>query len=223
MNNFLSSDYFIYSFTHVYKTFKPILLSIILFLSYIVIKNKYSKKKIKKDVLFINGCNPKILNYPYRYRVLHQMEQLEAGFIECDEYFYLNFEPLIIRYYRVIIFFRCPWTEKVDEAISLAKSLNKKVLFDIDDLVFDTKYTNTIPYLNTLSKKQKEIYDDGVNRMRKTLKLCHGTITTTETLAAELKHYVSNIFINHNVASEKMWRLSEDALSTKTQKKKMDI
>ena len=220
MNNFLIYDYLVYSFTQLYKASKTILLSITLIISYIEIKNKFHNKKFKKDVLFINGCNPKILNHPYRYRVLHQMEQLEAGFIECDEYFYLNFEPLIIRYYRVIIFFRCPWTKKVEEAITLAKNLNKKVLFDIDDLVIDTKYTNTIPYINALSKKQKEIYDDEVNRMGKTLKNCHGAITTTETLAKELKHYVSNIFINHNVASEKMWRLSEDALSTKTQKKK---
>ena len=141
------------------------------------------------------------------------MEQLKSGFVECDEYFYLNFKPLIIRYYRVIIFFRCPWTENVEEAIILAKSLNKKVLFDIDDLVIDKKYTDKIPFLNTLSKKQKEIYDDGVNRMRKTLKLCHGAITTTETLATELKHYVSTVFINHNVASDKMWRLSQDSLN----------
>jgi hypothetical protein len=51
--------------------------------------------------------------------------------------------------------------------------------------------------------------------MGKTLKYCHGAITTTETLAKELKHYVSHVFINHNVASEKMWKLSQDALSTK--------
>ena len=220
MNNALSCNYLIYPFTLSYKASKAILLSITFLLIFIEIKNIIRKKQFKKDVLFINGCNPNILNHPYRYRVLHQMEQLEAGFVECDESFYLNFEPLIIRYYRVIIFFRCPWTEKVNEAITLAKSLNKKILFDIDDLVIDTKYTNMIPYIKALSKEQKEMYDDGVNRMKKTLKLCHGAITTTETLATELKHYVSNVFINHNVASEKMWRLSEDALSTKIQKKK---
>jgi len=168
-----------------------------------------------KDVLFINGCNPENLPHPYRYRVLHQMEQLNAGFLESDEYFYLNFEPIIISNYRIIIFFRCPWTEKVGQAISLAKSLNKKVIFDIDDLVIDTKYTDLIPFLKTLSVKQKELYDDGVKRMGKTLKLCEFAITTTETLAEELKHYVSNVFINHNVASDEMWKLSEDALKKK--------
>ena len=139
------------------------------------------------------------------------MEQLNACFIESDEYFYLHIEPHLITNYKVIIFFRCPWTKKVEEAIKLAKILNKKVLFDIDDLVIDTKYTEEIPYIKTLTPEEKIIYDDGVMRMGKTLKLCDAAITTTEDLAKELKHYISNVFINRNVASEKMIKLSYDA------------
>ena len=172
-----------------------------------------------KDVLFINGCDEKILPHPYRYRVLHQMEQLNAGFLESDEYFYLNFDPIKIKDYRVIIFFRCPWTKNIGEAITLAKNLNKKVLFDIDDLVFDTKYTNEIPFLKSFSTQKKELYDEGVIRMGKTLKLCEGAITTTHALAKELKHYVPQVFINHNVASEEMWKLSQDALKSKDNEK----
>ena len=97
----------------------------------------------------------------------------------------------------------------------MAKSHNKKVLFDIDDLVIDTKYTDTMPYIKTLSLKEKSIFDDGVKRMGKTLKLCEGAITTTEALANELKNYVSNVFINRNVASEEMWTLSQNALIKK--------
>ena len=174
-----------------------------------------SNKRIIKDVLFINGCDSNIVPHPYRYRVLHQMEQLNAGFLESDELNYLNFEPIIVCNYRVIILFRCPWTEKVDEAIKLAKILNKKVLFDIDDLVIDTKYTELIPYIHTLSPNDKYIYDDGVMRIGKTLKLCDGAITTTERLEKELKKYVHNVFINHNVASEEMWKLSDNAIKKK--------
>ena len=57
-----------------------------------------------KDVLFINGCNIKNLPHPYRYRVLHQMEELDAGFLESDVVDYLNLDPMIVRDYRVIIF-----------------------------------------------------------------------------------------------------------------------
>lgn len=179
-------------------------------------------KRVIRDVLFVNGCDPNLVPHPYRYRVLHQMEQLNAGYLESEEVFYINLNPVIIRDFRVIIFYRCPWTEQVEKAIELAKSLNKKVLFDIDDLVIDTSYTDLIPYVKSLSKSDKAIYDDGVIRMGKTLRLCEGAITTTEALATELKKFVPSVYINRNVASEEMWQLSQAALEKRILKTKSE-
>ena len=136
--------------------------------------------------------------------------------MESTAFFYINLNPNIVKDFRIIILYRCPWTEKVNEAISLAKSLNKKVFFDVDDLVIDTKYTDMLPYLKSLSVYEKSIYDDGVSRMGKTLKLCEGAITTTEVLAKELHNYVPEVFINRNVASEVMFKLSQLALERKS-------
>ena len=180
--------------------------------------NKILKKRIIRDVLFINGCDPNILPHPYRYRILHQIEQLNAGFLDCYEIYYENFNPLIISNFRVIIFYRCPWTDNIGKAISLAKNLNKKVLFDIDDLVIDTKYTDLVPYLQTISVNEKKLYDEGVFRMRKTLEHCEAVITSTEVLAKELKKYLPQVFINRNVASVEMFKLSEIALKKKLKK-----
>ena len=52
--------------------------------------------------------------------------------------------------------------------------------------------------------------------MGKTLKLCEGAITTTKTLAKELKNYVQEVFVNYNVASEEMFKLSQNALEIKS-------
>ena len=182
--------------------------------------NNFLKKRKVSDVLFINGCHYDILPHPYRYRVLNQMEQLAAGFLDCVVIFYLRLNHLIVRDFRVIIFYRCPWTEEINKAIILAKTLNKKVVFDIDDLVFDTKYTNTIPYVQTMTFTKKKIYDEGVIRMNKTLQLCEEAITTTESLAKEMKKYISKVFINRNVASEEMLKISEYILKKKSNKKK---
>ena len=222
---------------YIYPIIKAIFISFIFLISSISIKepsiedncqqNSLKNGKIIineineiKDILFINGCNPEILPQSYRYRVVHQIEQLKVGFLESNEFFYLDFNPYIVRNYRVIIFFRCPWTKTIEEAINLAKNLNKKVLFDIDDLVFDTKYTEILPYIKTLSLKEKKLYDEGVNLIGKTLKLCEGAITTTEALAKELNKYIKNVFINRNVASEEMWRLSQEALAMKVNETK---
>lgn len=167
--------------------------------------------KTYKDVLFINGCDYNALPHPPRYRVQHQMEQLKANNIDCDENFYLHLSIEQVRNYRAFVIFRCPYTEELGEFIRLAKELNKTVIYDIDDLVIDTKYTDTIKYLDTMSPEERKGYDEGVCNMQKVLKMCDAAITTTEGMAEELKHYVPKVFINRNTASEEMLQLSEEA------------
>lgn len=161
------------------------------------------------DVLFVNGC---YLPHPSRYRVSHQREQLLAANMITNEVFYDKLTLDMLKNYRMFIFFRCPYTDTIGEFIKRAKAMNKTVLFDIDDLVIDTKYTEQIKYLKTMSKEDKAQYDDGVRRMQQTLRLCDAAITTTERLADELKGYVPDVFINRNTASERMVELSMKAV-----------
>lgn len=160
------------------------------------------------DVLFINGCDSSV-PHPARYRVTHQREQLSANNITTDEVYYIHLRMEQVKYAHTFVFFRCPHTDVIEEFIKVAKELNKTVLFDIDDLVVDTKYTDTIKYIAEMTEEEKALYDDGVNRMGRTLKLCEGAITTTERLAYELNKYVPEVFINRNTASERMYELSE--------------
>ncbi len=186
---------------------------------------KYREKRYKifeyrtvVDVLFINGCDPSV-PHPPRYRVTHQREQLEAFGITTDERFYTIAGKNDVKYANAFIIFRCPFTNEVGELIEEAHRLHKPVYFDVDDLVIDTKYTNLIPYVKTLDEAGKRLYDDGVNRMGKTLKMCDGAITTTAALAAELKNYVPDVIINRNTASDEMYKLSNDALKLKDKNK----
>lgn len=158
-----------------------------------------------KDVLFINGC---ALPHPKRYRVDHQMEQLLANGYTTDIIFYEDLTLEQEKYYKTFVFFRCPITETIEKFITLAKKQNKVIFYDIDDLVFDKKYTKTVKHLKTLNKDELDLYYNGVKRMGQTLKLCDYAITTTPTLANELGKYVKDVFINRNVASEKMAELS---------------
>lgn len=165
--------------------------------------------KVCKEVLFINGC---YLAHPARYRVLHQMEQLSASNITNEQVFYNDITMDLVKKYRVFIFFRCSYTEEINEFVKMAKKLNKTVLYDIDDLIIDRKYTDQIKYLRTMSEEERKEYDYGIDNMGKLLKLCDGAITTTERLAEELKGYVPKVYINRNTASEEMVKYSERAL-----------
>lgn len=164
-----------------------------------------------KDVLFISGCGSEV-PHPHRYRVTHQKEQLESQGIHCDDIYFTKLALEMVRYYTTFVFYRCPYTEMIEEFVKVAREQKKAVLYDIDDLVIDTKYTNQTPYVQKLSKREKKVYDDGVIRMGKTLSLCDGAITTTECLANELKQYVPEVLINRNTASEEMVKCSETAL-----------
>ncbi|WP_313257395.1 glycosyltransferase [Lacrimispora sp.] len=182
-----------------------------LHMTYIPLRAKPPAHYTYKDVLFINGCAPTV-PHPPRYRVTHQREQLTLNNISNDEVYYEDLELAQVQYYRMFIIFRCPYTDVVGKVIEKARGMNKQVLYDIDDLVIDRKYTDTIPFVMQLNPNEKRIYDDGVVRMGKTLSLCDAAITTTEGLAKELSHYVPEVFINRNVASDRMHELSEKAI-----------
>lgn len=162
------------------------------------------------DVLFINGCGPTV-PHPARYRVTHQREQLKANNVSSEEVYYIDLQIDQIKCANLFVFFRCPYTDTIGEFINLANKLNKTVLFDIDDLVIDTIYTNKIKYVWTMPPDDKLQYDADVKRMGNTLSLCEAAVTTTERLAEELSKYVPEVYINRNTASEKMYMLSEQA------------
>ena len=171
--------------------------------------HSHEPDKVLMDVLFINGC---YLPHPARYRVTHQREQLLANGITSNEVLYEDVKLELVKHYRLFIFFRCPYTETIGEFIRIAKEHNKTVLFDVDDLVIDRKYTDQIRFVQSMSEEEKRNYDSGVDRMHQTLCLCDGAITTTTRLAEELKHYVPEVYINRNVASDRMLQLSDTAV-----------
>ena len=162
------------------------------------------------DVLFINGCDYSV-PHPVRYRVDHQMEQLESAGMTTRKVDAWNLTEDHVRLARTFVIFRCPYWDFIEHFVNLAHQLNKRVLYDIDDLVIDTVYTDQIKYLDTMTPEERAGYDDGVRRMGQTMRLCDGVITTTDELARELRRYMGTVFVNRNVASEEMLALSERA------------
>ena len=209
-----------YSMSYLLIKFIYIILFVIVFyrykLKYILYK-KYTR--YIKDILFINGYDRKKDVLHYKYRILIQIEQLNANFFESDEYFFFNFEPNIVSNYRVIIFSGCPWTEKVEEAIILAKNLNKKILFDMDDFSIIKKYNNKFSFINYFSLNEKEIFNETFKEIGKFFKFSDGVITTNEYLSNKIKNYISTVFINRNSVNEEMLKLSKSAIIKKNNMK----
>lgn len=183
------------------------------------IKAHKRSKSVYKDILFVSGCRED-LPHPWRYRVIHQREQLEFCNISTDEVYYQELSLNQLRYYRAFVFFRCPYTEQIGKFVAIAKKLNKKVIYDVDDLVIDTVYTDQIPYVQNMDSKNRQEYDENVKCMQRLLRMCDLAVTTTDVLADELKKYVPEVYINRNTASEEMVQLSREALLTAKTKDK---
>jgi len=162
-----------------------------------------------KDILFINGCN---LPHPQRYRVDHQIEQLESYGISCAKIDYDKVNLDLIKYFRAFVIYRCPITPDIEKLMKKAKENNKVLFYDIDDLVFDLEHTKMIKFLDTMDEKERDLYNDGVIRMGKTLKLCDYGIASTERLQIEMQKHLKEVFVNRNVASDIMLYYSELAL-----------
>ncbi len=162
----------------------------------------------KGNVLFINGC---CVEHPTRYRVFHQMEQLENAGITCAKVYFEDIDLSMEENYELFIFYRCECTEDVEKFIKKAQSDNKKVFFDIDDLVTDVKYTDQIPFVQELSPLNKKLFDNSVMQMGKTMRLCDSLITTTTALAEELGKEVAHTYINRNTVSKEMIECAESA------------
>ena len=116
------------------------------------------KSRVYRDILFISGCNEQ-LPHPHRYRVVHQMEQLEAGGYTCDTVYFQELKPWMVRCYGAFVIFRCPMTETLREFATMAKQMNKPLWYDVDDLVIDTKYTDQIPFLDRMQPEERQAYD----------------------------------------------------------------
>ena len=179
------------------------------------------KSRVYRDILFISGCNEQ-LPHPHRYRVVHQMKQLEAGGYTCDTVYFQELKPWMVRCYGAFVIFRCPMTDTLREFATMAKQMNKPLWYDVDDLVIDTKYTDQIPFLDRMQPEERQAYDQNVRNMGELLSLCDAAVTTTAALAEELKQYVPEVLINRNCASDEMLLLSEAVLKEKQKKNEAD-
>ena len=177
------------------------------------------RKSLIEDLADI--VSPKdISNQSYRYLISHQIEQLNTCWLESSEINYLNLKPIKVLDFRIIIFCSCPWTKEIGEAIDIAKKFNKKVFYDIDELLFFSKYNELLTYIKSISMAEKSNLYISYQSIEKILTLCDGAITSNEVLANELKKYVSKIYVNKIVANEEMFKLSKYSMNKNFNNKK---
>ncbi|MCV3216726.1 hypothetical protein OGM63_25015 [Plectonema radiosum NIES-515] len=162
-------------------------------------------------------------NSTFRYRVYNMIQVLQnstnnisaAYFSNDDEE---NLAP-VIELADVIVICRTRYTDKINRFISSAKAKDKKVLFDIDDLIFNTSYTHLI--LNTLDQDLShpnlwDVWFAYASRLGETLKLCDGAITTNKFLADQISRFASkSTYVIPNFLNNEQMRVSNQIFQQK--------
>ena len=171
------------------------------------IVQKFKSISREQYILIIDGVE-NIIPQCTRYRVLNKAEQLRKNGFTVKVVNVSEFEISQARYASHIIIYRAPWSYQLQFLCDTAKRDKKPVYFDIDDLVFDTVYTDQLSYTQGLSEKDKGNYDAGVKNYGKMLAACDGAITSTFQLKEELLKYKDKVLLNRNRASSDLIEIS---------------
>jgi len=164
-------------------------------------------------------------NSTFRYRVYNMIQVLQRLSSNISSSYFCNNDQenldAVIDLSDIIIICRTRYTDNVNRLISLAKAKGKKVLFDIDDFIFNTSYTHLI--LNTLDQDLShpnvwDVWFAYASRLGETLRLCDAVITTNEFLAQQIGYFVSKpIYIIPNFLNDEQMRISNQIFQQKIQ------
>jgi len=83
----------------------------------------------------------------------------------------------------ILVIHRAPWDERLAALIDAARGQGIRILYDIDDLVFEPMAIPWVRALSRLSESEVDLYEDGIRRYFRALKSCDGVLTTTRALA----------------------------------------
>ena len=180
------------------------------------IVNKFKAVPRDQYILLIDGVE-NIIPQCTRYRVLNKAEQLRKHGFAVKVVNLSDFQLSMAQNASHIIIYRSPISPELLRLCHLAKEYGKPVFFDIDDLVFDTVYTDQLSYTQGLNSVEKGNYDAGVRNYGYMLENCDGAITSTNQLQEELKKYQSKVLLNRNLASDDLIAVSSQFIKDYSQ------
>lgn len=180
------------------------------------IVNKFKAVPRDQYILLIDGVE-NIIPQCTRYRVLNKAEQLRKHGFAVKGVNLSDFQLSMAQNASHIIIYRSPISPELLRLCHLAKEYGKPVFFDIDDLVFDTVYTDQLSYTQGLNSVEKGNYDAGVRNYGYMLENCDGAITSTNQLQEELYKYQSKVLLNRNLASDDLIAISSQYIKDYSQ------
>ncbi|TMB68235.1 MAG: hypothetical protein E6J43_06760 [Chloroflexi bacterium] len=103
----------------------------------------------------------------------------------------------------VLVIHRAPWDEKLAALIEAARAHGIRILYDIDDLVFEPIAIPWVRALSRMSESEIDLYEDGVRRYLRVLRSCDAVLTTTCALAKYAAAEGVPAFVHRNALDQR--------------------
>lgn len=134
----------------------------------------------------------------FRYRVYNFIEVIEKAQspdiqpeISASWFCYADGAHLdrVVEAADILVLSRARYSARLNDLVTRAKSLNKQVLFDVDDLVIDPQFTHLIVHTLDQNIYGEDVWDywfGYIGRVAAAMGMCDRVITTNEFLADRL-------------------------------------
>ncbi len=164
------------------------------------------------EILFISGG----VGDSARYRTIHVAEELNLNGFQAKATF--QDHPGLFQTaerFQVFIFHRTLVTEKLARFIDQLKKLQKTIIFETDDLVYDPKYLVDMDYFHRMNVLERKQYEHGLGGEILADPYVEVATTTTSFLAEKLREKGKEVFVVRNKLSEQDVEWAKKAVEQK--------
>lgn len=147
-----------------------------------------------------------------RHRCQHPREQLERQGVEAVV---LEGPAPPLMGYTHAVLNRVPLSPALAESIAAAESSGTRVLFDVDDLIFDADVVCEMEFAKARPAADQERLREAVDGIARTIERCRAGLCATPSLQRELEHRGSIARLALNGVSDEMVRLSDAAAANR--------
>ena len=156
--------------------------------------------------------------FRYRgYNIIQTMKNNSKYNINCFLVRELSELYNIVNKLNLVIIQRALWSFELESFMNFLKDNDIKVLYDVDDLIYNTKYVPD--YLNNIGAKDEEMIRHFFaisQRYQLIFEMCDGYIVTSKQLQDEIiKYYDKPTWVFHNYLNLEQETISKDIVNLK--------
>lgn len=159
------------------------------------------------DILLVSGG----VGDSARYRTKHVAEELNYnGFRASATVQDSPFFSDSVERFKIIVFHRVLFTDSIARYVDRAKELNRTLIFETDDLVYDPQYLHLMDYYTKMNSFEKKLYEYGVGGELLADPFIKHCTTTTTFLKRKLEEHNKKVFLVTNKMSAEDVAWAED-------------